>query len=41
VQASAEGAPFSQDQLAGMLALAQRGVADLFALQRATVDGAG
>ena len=41
VQASAEGAPFGQDQLAGMLALAQRGTGELFAIQRTAVDGAG
>jgi ribonuclease PH len=35
VQGSAEGAPFSEAQLLGMLALARHGVADLIKLQKA------
>ena len=37
VQGSAEGAPFSEAQLLGMLALARRGVADLVKLQKAAL----
>jgi ribonuclease PH len=37
VQGSAEGAPFSEAQLLGMLALARRGVADLIKLQKAAL----
>jgi ribonuclease PH len=37
VQGSAEGAPFSEEQLLHMLTLARRGVADLIKLQKATL----
>jgi ribonuclease PH len=37
VQGTAEGEPFSEEQLAAMLALAKQGVADLVALQKAAV----
>jgi ribonuclease PH len=37
VQGSAEGAPFSEAQLLGMLALARRGVVDLVRLQKAAL----
>ncbi len=37
VQGSAEGAPFSEAQLLGMLALARRGVTDLIKLQKAAL----
>ena len=37
VQGSAEGAPFSEAQLLGMLALARRGVTDLVKLQKAAL----
>jgi ribonuclease PH len=37
VQGSAEGAPFSEAQLLGMLSLARRGVADLVKLQKAAL----
>jgi ribonuclease PH len=37
VQGTAEGAPFDRGDLLTMLSLAERGLAELFALQRATV----
>ena len=37
VQATAENAPFSEAQLAEMLALAKKGTAELFALQKAAI----
>jgi len=37
VQGSAEGSPFSEAQLLGMLALARRGVADLVKLQKSAL----
>ncbi|THD49167.1 MAG: ribonuclease PH, partial [Bradyrhizobium sp.] len=37
VQGSAEGAPFSEADLTTMLALARAGVAQLVALQKATI----
>src|SRR5574337_1375206 len=40
VQASAEGAPFSEPQLARMMALARAGVAKLVALQKAALGSA-
>ena len=39
VQATAEGAIFSQEQLDGMLALARKGVGELVALQKAAIAG--
>ena len=41
VQGTAEGDPFSEAQLIAMLALAGAGAAQLFALQRAALAGAG
>ena len=41
VQASAEGATFSEEEFAGMLALARRGIAELVQLQRAAIAAAG
>jgi len=41
VQASAEGAPFSEQQLGDMLRLARHGAAALFAAQLAAVEAAG
>lgn len=38
VQGTAEGEPFSEEQLAAMMALAKAGIADLVALQKAAVD---
>ncbi len=40
VQATGETAPFTEAQLAAMLALARHGAATLFAAQRAALDGA-
>jgi ribonuclease PH len=37
VQATAEGAPFSEAELTGLLALARKGTAELFAAQRAAI----
>ncbi len=37
VQGTAEGAPFTREQLDGLVDLAQRGIADLVALQRAAL----
>jgi ribonuclease PH len=37
VQATAEGAPFSDAQLASLLALARKGTTELFALQRQAI----
>ncbi len=37
VQGSAEGAPFSEDELIAMLALARNGVRQLVAMQKAAV----
>ncbi|MEO0622477.1 MAG: ribonuclease PH [Pseudomonadota bacterium] len=39
VQASAEGAVFSEEELTGMLALAKKGVAELAAAQQAAIAG--
>ncbi|CUH39419.1 Ribonuclease PH [Jannaschia seosinensis] len=39
IQASAEGATFGQDQFAEMMALAEKGVSDLVAAQKAAVGG--
>ena len=38
VQATAEGAIFTQDQLDSMLGLARKGIADLVALQKAAIN---
>lgn len=38
VQATAEGRPFSEEELLGLLALARRGTAELFRLQREAVE---
>lgn len=38
VQATAEGAIFTQEQLDGMLGLARKGIADLVALQKAAIN---
>jgi len=38
VQGTAEGAPFSRQQLDGMIDLAQRGIAELVALQRQALE---
>ncbi len=40
VQASAEGLPFSEDELAAMLTLAKKGVSELVAAQKAAVEAA-
>jgi ribonuclease PH len=40
VQGSAEGAPFSEDDLISMLALAKKGAAELIAAQKAAIEGA-
>lgn len=37
VQGTAEGKPFAGDQLQGMLAVAEKGIEELFALQRASL----
>lgn len=37
VQGTAEGAPFQPEELNAMLALAQKGMAELFALQTAAL----
>jgi ribonuclease PH len=39
VQGTAEGEPFSEEQLSAMMALAKAGIADLVALQKAAVAG--
>ena len=39
IQGTAEGAPFSEEQLLELMALAKAGIADLVALQRETVAG--
>jgi ribonuclease PH len=39
VQGTAEGEPFSEEQLAAMMALAKAGIADLVAMQRVVVAG--
>ncbi|MCO4053562.1 MAG: ribonuclease PH [Bosea sp.] len=39
VQGTAEGEPFSEEQLSAMMALAKAGIADLVALQKAAVSG--
>lgn len=39
VQGTAEGAPFDAQQFNSMLALAEKGIAELFALQRAALEG--
>ena len=41
VQGTAEGDPFSDEQLLAMLGLARSGVERLFALQRDALSGAG
>lgn len=38
VQATAEGAIFTQEQLDAMLGLARKGIADLVALQKAAIN---
>ena len=40
VQGSAEAAPFSEEELIAMLALAKKGVAELIAAQKAAIEGA-
>ena len=40
VQGTAEGAPFSRDELNALLDLAQHGIAQLDALQRRAIAGA-
>ncbi|MEL6317795.1 MAG: ribonuclease PH, partial [Pseudomonadota bacterium] len=40
VQATAEGAPFSEAELGAMLALAKAGVAELVAAQKAAIEAA-
>ncbi len=40
VQGTAEGAPFSRAEMDGMLALAEKGCAELFALQQSAAAGA-
>ncbi len=40
VQASAEGAPFSEEEMIAMLALAKKGVSELIAAQKAAIEGA-
>ena len=37
IQATAEGAIFTEEQLAGMMGLARKGIAELVALQKAAV----
>jgi len=37
VQGTAEGLPFSRDELDGLLALAEKGIGEIFELQRATI----
>jgi ribonuclease PH len=39
VQGTAEGEPFSEEQLAAMMALAKAGIADLVALQKKAIGG--
>jgi ribonuclease PH len=39
VQGTAEGHPFSQDELNAMLALAKKGIGQLLAGQQAALDG--
>ncbi|RFB79401.1 ribonuclease PH [Methylovirgula sp. 4M-Z18] len=39
VQGTAEGAPFSQDELLAMMDLARKGIADLIAMQKAAIAG--
>jgi ribonuclease PH len=39
VQGTAEGEPFSEEQLSAMMALAKAGIADLVALQKGAVSG--
>jgi ribonuclease PH len=41
LQGTAEAAPFDRAQLDQMLALAQTGITELFAMQRAALNGAG
>jgi len=40
VQGSAEGAPFTEEDLVSMLALAKKGAAELIAAQKAAIEGA-
>lgn len=39
IQGTAEGAPFQPEELTAMLALAQQGITDIFALQRQALEG--
>ena len=39
VQGTAEGAPYSQEELNAMLALAQKGIAELVELQKQALAG--
>jgi len=39
VQGTAEGTPFQPEELNAMLALARKGLEELFELQRAALDG--
>ncbi|KQT83095.1 ribonuclease PH [Aurantimonas sp. Leaf443] len=40
IQGTAEGAPFSQDELLALMALAQKGIGELVSLQRSALGGA-
>jgi ribonuclease PH len=39
VQGTAEGAPFSRDQMNALLALAEKGIGELIAMQQAALKG--
>ena len=39
VQGTAEGEPFSEEQLAAMMALARAGISDLVAMQKTVIAG--
>jgi ribonuclease PH len=39
IQGTAEGAPFSQDELLALMALAQKGIGELVAMQKAAIGG--
>jgi len=39
VQGTAEGAPFSEEELASMLSLAKKGMQEIFAIQESTIEG--
>jgi len=39
VQGTAEGAPFSRDQMNSLLALAEKGIGELIAMQQAALKG--